>query len=238
MRLNRYLARCGVASRRAADELIRAGRVKLNGQVVRELGVQVIVGVDEVQVDDQPVEPHFQYSYLILNKPSGYLTTLRDPFKRKTVMQLVPDIPGLVPVGRLDKDTEGILLLTSDGELAHRLAHPRYAVPKTYRVKVNRPLRPHVLSRLREGVDIGEKQPAKADAVQVVHNQEVLVTLHSGRKREVRRMFEALGYRVVHLRRERFAFLELGDLEPGKWRELKPEQVNELKKLVGIDHGD
>ncbi len=238
MRLNRYLARCGVASRRAADELIRAGRVKLSGQTVTELGTQVIVGVDEVQVDGQPVDPNFQPSYILLNKPSGCLTTLRDPFQRKTVMDLVPAIPGLVPVGRLDKDTEGVLLLTNDGELAHRLAHPRYRISKTYRVAVNRPLEPPALHMLRRGVDIGEKRPAAADGLQVVHNQEVLLTLHSGRKREVKRMFEALGYRVTRLRREKFAFLELGALEPGQWRELTQEEVNELKKLVGISHGD
>jgi 23S rRNA pseudouridine2605 synthase len=218
--------------------LIQAGRVKINGQVVRELGVQVEVGKDQVMVDDQPVEPFFRFTYILLNKPSGYLSTVKDPFGRKTVMELVPSVPGLVPVGRLDKDTEGLLLLTNDGELTHRLTHPRYEIPKTYRVRLDRSLTPEALSRLREGIDIGEKRPATVDSFEVIHNQEIRVTLHEGRKREVKRIFSELGYRVVYLLRERYAFLDLEGLGTGEWRYLSDVEVEKLKQLVRLSHGN
>jgi len=225
MRLNAYLARAGVASRRKADELIKAGRVWVNGRP-GELNT-FVQARDRVEVDGRPVEKQ-RLAYLLLHKPAGVVTTARDPRGRPTVVQLVPREPRVVPVGRLDADTTGALLLTNDGELAHRLAHPRYEVAKAYVADVDGEPSDDVLRRLREGVDLddGRTVPAK---VRRLGPSRLELTLHEGRKHQVKRMCEAVGHPVRRLHRRAYAGLTLGGLEPGRWRELTPEEVERLR---------
>ena len=229
MRLNAFLARAGVASRRQADELIRAGRVRVNGEV-GELGTTVgsrdVVEVDGRRVERQPL------AYVLLNKPSGVVTTVRDPQGRATVVGLVRHDARVVPVGRLDADTTGALLLTNDGQLAHRLAHPRYGVPKVYETVVEGVPGPDALAMLRGGVDLEDGRTAPA-AVRVLRtgpgSATIELTLHEGRKRQVKRMCAAVGHPVLRLHRSRYAGLGLEGLRPGEWRELAPEEVSALR---------
>src|SRR6266536_2997885 len=201
MRLNAYLARAGIASRRGADDLIKAGRVRVN-DAPGELNTYVHPG-DRVEVDGEQVSPQ-SLKYVLLDKPAGTVTTARDPQGRPTVVELVEEIPErVVPVGRLDADTTGALLLTNDGPLAHRLAHPRYGVEKVYEVDV----------------DDGRTAPAK---VRRFGPAKFELTLHEGRKHQVKRMCEAVGHPVVRLHRSRYAGLTVEGLEPGAWRELEP----------------
>jgi 23S rRNA pseudouridine2605 synthase len=228
MRLNAYLARAGVASRRAADELIKAGRVRVNG----ELGQlnTFVAAADRVEVDDRRVSLQ-RLAYLLLHKPAGVVTTARDPQRRPTVVQLVPAEPRVVPVGRLDADTTGALLLTNDGELAHRLAHPRYGVEKVYEAEVEGEPSDEALRRLREGVDLDDGRTAPA-RIRRRGRGRVELVLHEGRKHQVKRMLEAVGHPVLRLHRSRYAGLTLEGLEPGAWRELEPDEVERLRALV------
>jgi 23S rRNA pseudouridine2605 synthase len=225
VRLNAYLARAGVASRRGADELIKAGRVSVNG-APGQLNT-FVESRDRVEVDGKPVSKQ-QLAYVLLHKPAGVVTTARDPQRRPTVVQLVPPEPRVVPVGRLDVDTTGALLLTNDGPLAHRLAHPRYGVEKTYVADVEGDLIESELQRLRDGVllDDGRTAPAR---VRRLSRGRVELVLHEGRNRQVRRMFEAIGHPVRHLHRSGYAGLTLAGLEPGTWRELEPHEVERLR---------
>jgi 23S rRNA pseudouridine2605 synthase len=229
MRLNAYLARAGVASRRAADELIKAGRVSVNGER-GELNTFVGAG-DTVAVDGRPVGKQ-RLAYLLLHKPAGVVTTARDPQGRPTVVGLVPPEPRVVPVGRLDADTTGALLLTNDGQLAHRLAHPRYEVDKVYEVEVEGDLSPAALRQLRAGVELDDGRTAPADARRLGRGR-IELTLHEGRKHQVKRMCEAVGHPVQRLHRSRYAGLEVRGLAPGGWRELTTDEVAALKALVG-----
>ncbi len=230
-RLQKYLARAGVASRRKAEALIRAGRVRVNGRVAR-LGERVPEGA-EVTLDGRPVPPPAAPVVLALHKPPGYTTTRFDPHATRTVYQLLPELPGLVPVGRLDRDSEGLLLFTNWGELAHRLAHPRYRVAKVYRVYSRRGTPPAAaLRRLERGLeDQGERlfakkaRPAPGGAV---------LTLTEGKKREVRRMMRAIGHPVRRLVRVRFGPVRLAGLAPGRWRRLSEEEVAALARAVGL----
>ncbi|HJR94785.1 MAG TPA: pseudouridine synthase [Gaiellaceae bacterium] len=234
MRLNAYLARAGVASRRRADDLIRAGRVRINGEVGQlntVVGRHDVVEVDGERIQRQPL------SYVLLHKPGGVVTTASDPQRRPTVVELVPPEPRVVPVGRLDVDTTGALLLTNDGDLAHRLAHPRYGVPKVYEAHVVGSPSPETLARLRDGVELedGRTAPALVRALdQGDRSSRLELTLHEGRKRQVRRMCEAVGHPVRGLRRVRYAGLGLEGLEPGEWRELTSSEVAALKAAVGL----
>jgi 23S rRNA pseudouridine2605 synthase len=230
MRLNAYLARAGVASRRAADELIKAGRVRVNGEQ-GELNTFVAAG-DVVEVDGRPVGKQ-RLAHLLLNKPAGVVTTAHDPQGRPTVVALVPPEPRVVPVGRLDADTTGALLLTNDGQLAHRLAHPRYRVDKVYEVDVEGDPSPDTLLRLEQGIDLDDGQTAPARARRLGRGR-VELTIHEGRKHQVKRMHEAVGYPVTHLHRSRYAGLDLRGLAPGEWRELTREEVAALRRLVGL----
>ena len=225
MRLNAYLARAGVASRRAADELIKAGRVRVNGQGGK-LNTFVASG-DRVEVDGEPVAPQ-RLAYVLLHKPAGTVTTARDPQGRRTVIELVALPERVVPVGRLDADTTGALLLTNDGPLAHRLAHPRYGVEKVYEVDVEGEPDGEVLRRLREGVvlDDGLTAPAR---VRRLARSKIELTLHEGRKHQVKRMCETVGHPVRRLHRSRYAGLTLEGLEPAEWRELEPSEVELLR---------
>jgi 23S rRNA pseudouridine2605 synthase len=227
MRLNAYLARAGVASRRRADELIKAGRVRVNGEPGR-LNTFVETG-DRVEVDGEPVAAQ-RSAYVLLHKPSGTVTTARDPQRRPTVVELV-DLPErVVPVGRLDADTTGALLLTNDGPLAHRLAHPRYGVDKTYEVEVEGPLDDAALRALAEGVELEDGRTAPA-RVRRLGLRTVELTIHEGRNRQVKRMLDAVGHPVRRLHRSAYADLTLEGLEPGRWRELEPSEVKRLRNL-------
>ena len=228
MRLNAYLARAGVASRRGADELIKAGRVRVNGRP-GELNTFVERG-DRVEVDGRPVSEQ-PLAYVLLHKPAGVVTTARDPQGRPTVVDLVRLEARVVPVGRLDADTTGALLLTNDGPLAHRLAHPRYGVEKVYRVDVEGEPSDEALRRLAEGVDLEDGRTAPARARRLAPAR-LELTLHEGRKHQVKRMCEAVGHPVRRLHRTRYAGLSADDLPPGAFRELTDREVAGLRASV------
>ena len=225
MRLNAYLARAGVASRRRADDLIKAGRVTVNGEPGQ---LNTFVGSrDRVELDGRPLERQ-PLAYVLLHKPAATVTTARDPQGRATVVQLVDHPARVVPVGRLDADTTGALLLTNDGELAHRLAHPRYGVEKVYEAGVEGRPSDEALERLREGIDLEEGRTAPA-AARLLGPSTVELTLHEGRKHQVKRMLAAVGHPVTRLHRSRYAGLTLEGLEPGVWRELEPGELARLQ---------
>jgi 23S rRNA pseudouridine2605 synthase len=226
VRLNAYLARAGVASRRRADELIKAGRVTVNGEP-GQLNT-FVSGGDTVAVDGEPVTAQ-RLAYVLLHKPAGTVTTARDPQGRPTVVDLVDRPERVVPVGRLDADTTGALLLTNDGPLAHRLAHPRYTVEKVYEVDVEGEPGPDALHRLAEGVELDDRPTAPARA-RLLGPSRVELTLHEGRKHQVKRMCAAIGHPVRRLHRSRYAGLTIEGLEPGRWRELEPFEVERLRK--------
>lgn len=233
-RLNKYLAQAGVASRRRADELIAQGKVRINGRVTRELGTMVHAG-DRVDVSGTPVNPVEELVYLVLHKPAGVVTTMRDPQGRRTIADLLPKGPRIVPVGRLDYDTSGILLLTNDGDLANRLLHPKFGVEKVYRATIAGRLDETDVRRLREGVLLEDGQRAAGVPVRVVavrrDHSIVDVTLHEGRNRQVRRMFEALEHGVLALVRLRFGPIALGDLPAGRVRELHDKERAALRRI-------
>jgi 23S rRNA pseudouridine2605 synthase len=225
VRLNAFLARAGVASRRRADELIKAGRVTVNGEQ-GQLNTFVSAG-DRVAVDGQEVAAQ-RLAYVLLHKPPGTVTTASDPHGRPTVVELIDLTERIVPVGRLDADTTGALLLTNDGPLAHRLAHPRYGVEKVYEAEVEGEPDPAALARLEEGVELDDGRTAPAKARLLGANR-IELTLHEGRKHQVKRMCEAVGHPVRRLHRSRYAGLTLEGLEPGRWRELEPSEVQRLR---------
>jgi 23S rRNA pseudouridine2605 synthase len=225
VRLNAYLARAGVASRRRADELIKTGRVHVNGEP-GQLNTYVDSN-DRVEVDGRPVAPQ-KLAYVVLHKPAGVVTTVSDPQGRPTVVDLVRHEARVVPVGRLDADTTGVLLLTNDGPLAHRLAHPRYGVEKVYEVEVDADVTEEALRRLRDGVELHDGPTAPAEARQVARRI-LELTLHEGRKHQVKRMCEAVGLPVVTLHRSRYAGLSADELRPGGWRELNADEIAELR---------
>jgi 23S rRNA pseudouridine2605 synthase len=230
MRLAKFLAHAGVASRRAAEELVRAGRVTVGGAVVTDPARDVDAS-SGVAVDGRRLKGAEARVVLALHKPTGVVSTAKDPQGRRTVLDLAPGVRGrLYPVGRLDADTTGLILLTNDGELANRLTHPSFQVPKTYRAKVgNPPVREQELRALREGVELedGRTAPAK---VRRIGPDRLDLTIHEGRKRQVRRMCEAVGHPVRELQRTAFGPLRLGDLEPGQVRRLTPAEVERLRK--------
>ena len=233
MRLNAYLARAGIASRRGADELIKAGRVTVNG-VRGELNT-FVQATDAVLVDGREVGRQ-ALRHVLLNKPRGTITTARDPEGRPTVVDLVKGDVRVVPVGRLDRDTTGVLLLTNDGPLAHRLAHPRYGIEKTYVAEVRGEPSDETLARLAAGVEL-EDGPTAPARVRRLGPSRVELVLHEGRNRQVRRMLEAVGHPVERLRRSRYAGLGPGRLKPGDWRELTRDEVRRLRRSVGLDAG-
>jgi len=226
VRLNAYLARTGVASRRKADELIKAGRVTVNGEPGR-LNT-FVESRDVVAVDGRRVEKQ-RTAYRLLHKPNGTVTTASDPQGRPTVVELVPSEPRVVPVGRLDADTTGVLLLTNDGDLAHRLAHPRYGVEKTYVVDVEGEPDDGALRGLETGVELDDGLTAPA-RVRRLGESRLELTIHEGRNRQVRRMLEAVGHPVRRLHRSEYAGLTVEGLEPGAWRELEPSEVERLRR--------
>jgi pseudouridine synthase len=234
MRLNAFLARAGIASRRRADVLIREGRVRVNGEpgeLNTVVGKRDLVEVDGVRVERQPL------SYVLLHKPPGVVTTASDPHRRRTVVDLVPSEPRVVPVGRLDVDTTGALVLTNDGDLAHRLAHPRYGVPKVYEAEVEGAPTPEELEHLRRGIELEDGVTAPAEVTLVARSRRASrleLILHEGRKHQVKRMCEAVGHPVRRLHRVRYAGLDLAGLEPGQWRELTTDEVAGLRERAGL----
>lgn len=238
IRLNKFLSQSGVASRREADRMIAEGRIIVNGQVVQVFGLTIDDEKDEVKVDGRRVKKDEQMVYLILNKPAGYLVSLKDPFGRPTIKDLLPSFKNRIfPVGRLDYESQGLLILTNDGDLAHRLTHPRFEVKKIYLVKVKDQPDSLKLAKLEKGIFLDGKKtaPAKIVPLRVSSRQTLLrVEIYEGRKREIKRMLEAIGHRVLELRRIKLDGLSLGKLKKGQWRYLSPKEVGSLKKKVGL----
>jgi pseudouridine synthase len=229
-RLQKILSRAGFASRRGAEKVMAEGRLTVNGRVVTELGTKADAERDDVRVDGVRVRPVGAPVYLVLYKPKGVVTTRHDPQGRPTVMDLVPRVAGLFPVGRLDVATEGLLLLTNDGAFAERVAHPRYEVPRVYHAKVHRVPDADTLARLRRGVRVAGERMA-VDRVRVLEEDQnawVEVTLHEGKHHEVKRLFEAVGHPVSKLKRVAVGGLTLRGLKPGQFRALTPNEVRSL----------
>jgi 23S rRNA pseudouridine2605 synthase len=238
-RINRILSSAGLTSRRKADEWIRLGRVRVNGVTVLEPGTQAVWGKDRIEVDGQAVHPPAEGLYIILNKPFGYVSTLKDPEGRPVVTDLLKEVGQRVfPVGRLDFDTMGLLLFTNDGDLTYRLTHPRYGVPRTYKVTVEGAVTEQTLSQLKTGIvlDDGARVKAKVDVIGSPRGRSLLrMTIRQGKSRQIRRMLEIVGHPVVHLVRIGFGVLQLGDLKVGRHRTLTPEELQELKESVRLN---
>lgn len=234
MRLQKYLASCGVASRRAAEKLIAEGHVTVGGQKITEMGVQVEDG-QVICVDGKRVRPEVEKHYIIYHKPAGEVTTVSDPEGRATVLDRFRDYPvRLYPVGRLDYDSEGLLLLTNDGDLTERMLHPSMEVDKTYLARVSNQVTPEEARQLERGVMVDGRKTARAKVhILSVQNlfTDMIITIHEGRNRQVRKMVEQIGHQVVMLRRIRFGPLKLGELPRGMWRPLTQEELDALKKL-------
>jgi pseudouridine synthase len=237
-RINRILSLAGLASRRKADELIKAGRLRINGLVIREPGTRALWGIDSIKLDGKEIRKPFERLYIMLNKPFGYICALSDPAQRPIVSDLLKDIRERVyPVGRLDFDTLGLLLLTNDGEWAHRLTHPRYHVPRTYKITLEGKITDVTLNRLRRGIRLedGPTGPCKVTPIWQDEQKSIIrMTVAMGRSRMIRRMLDAVGYRVIHLIRTGFGSLELGELKIGNYRHLETHEIQAMKKMVGM----
>jgi pseudouridine synthase len=239
-RLQKILSRAGVASRRAAEELIAQGRVSVNGETVQELGTKADASKDAIRVDDRRIKPTVESVYLLLNKPKGVVSTRSDPEGRTTVMDLVPRVPGLYPVGRLDYATEGLILLTNDGAFAERVAHPRYEVERRYHAKVKGTPSPETLLRARRGLVIeGERLAVDgARVIEPAENSWVEVRLHEGKHHEVRRLLQALGHPVEKLKRVGLGMLTATNLNVGEFRSLTPREVTSFLRGRGNTRSD
>jgi 23S rRNA pseudouridine2605 synthase len=241
-RLQKILSAAGIASRRLAEELIQQGRVSLNGKTVTELGTKADPERDEIKVDGRRIRTRQPQRYILLNKPRGYITSRSDPEGRPTVMDLLRAVKEYIyPVGRLDYDSEGLLLLTNDGELAARLTHPRHEVEKVYEARVRGVPDERTLERLERGVTIDGRRtaPAKVRVSDPIHKASgeqtlIEISIHEGRQRQVRKMFETIGHPVVRLRRVRIGPIEDPDIPIGHWRELTPQEVAKLRRTAGM----
>ncbi|CEH29942.1 pseudouridine synthase [Aneurinibacillus migulanus] len=235
-RLQKIMAQAGVASRRKCEELIVSGRVKVNGVIIQELGYKADAARDEIEVDGKKIARE-NHVYFLLNKPTGYITSVTDPQGRKTVLDLMEGIEERIyPVGRLDYDTSGLLLLTNDGEFANRITHPRHELDKVYEAIVKGRMEEEALIRLRQGIELEDGMTAPADAVRLRFNEKskttlIQLTIHEGRNRQVRRMCEAVGHPVRRLKRVRLAFLTLEGVPEGGYRPLTAEEVTRLYAL-------
>jgi len=236
VRLQKFLALCGIASRRRSELLIVSGKVSVNGIIVNQPYIMVDPLRDEVKVNGKTISQTCEKIYILLNKPRGVLTTSDDPFGRKTVLSLIDRDLRVYPVGRLDFDTEGLLLLTNDGEMTFKLTHPGKGVEKEYHAQILGRLDPIDLNQLRTGVDIGGYVTAPAVIEEKEKNGQLTVykiIIKEGKKRQIRKMFEIVGHRVLYLRRERIGNLSLGDLKPGQWRYLSDPELDSLKNSIG-----
>ena len=232
IRLQKYLAQCGIASRRKAEELIRQGKIQVDGITITDMGVSVIPNKNMISFEDKPVVPQNHTVTVLLNKPKGYVTTMADPQGRPIVTTLIKEFPErLFPVGRLDIDTEGALILTNDGDLAQRIQHPSHETTKTYEALVAGHPKLPLLTKLEEGILIEEKITAPAKIKICKKNQHstlVEIIIHEGRKRQVRKMFEAIGHPVIHLKRIAYGKLFLLKLPTGKYRSLSPRDIEKI----------
>ena len=237
-RVNRILSLAGITSRRKADELIRSGKVKVNDRLVTESGVKAIWGLDRISVNNKEIPRPSRRTYLMLNKPFGYICSFNDPEGRPLVFNLLKDLPERVySVGRLDFDSIGLLLFTNDGEWSYRLTHPKYQVPRTYKVTVAGRISDDAIGRLRSGIRLEDGFSGKARAVLVARDNNrsiVRITITRGKPRQVRRMLDLVGYKVLHLARTGFGNLMLGDLKVGEYRLLEQEEVVSMKRMVGL----
>lgn len=233
-RLQKFIASCGVTSRRKAEELIINGLVEVNGVVVKELGTKVNK-CDVIKVEGKVINSNNEYIYIKLNKPKGYVTTLKDEFDRKTVIDLVKIPQRIYPIGRLDYNTTGLLLLTNDGELSNKLMHPKYNVYKTYEVVVGGHIKDEKLQNLRDGVIIDNDFKTSKSIVELIkrtnERSKLLISIHEGKNRQVRKMLESQGHDVINLKRISMGDIELGNLSEGNWEYLKQEEIKYLKKL-------
>jgi len=231
-RLQKIIAKAGIASRRQAENLIRDGMVRVNGIVVTELGSKADSAEDSIEVNGKPITNLEPKVYIVLNKPKGYVTTLKDPQKRPIVTDLLKDIKSRVfPVGRLDYNTEGLLLFTNDGDVTQRLIHPRNKVLKTYLVEMHGMLTSGEINKLESGIELydGFTAPAKLKFIKKIKDKSWWeISIHEGKKRQIKRMFEDIGHSIYQLRRIRFGPLELGELTPGKYRFLTDQEIREL----------
>ena len=226
-RLQKIIARAGICSRREAEKLILAGKVSVDGKIIRELGAKAELN-QKIRVDGKLLTLDAEKIYIMLNKPRGYVSTAKDERGRKTILELINISERIYPIGRLDLNSEGLILLTNDGELTNALIHPRFEVKKTYRAKISGVLTEEKLDLLRAGIELDDGLTAPAE-IYMLDKDLVEITIHEGRNRQVRRMFSAIGCDVKRLRRIKFANLTLDGLKVGKWRELTAEEVAELK---------
>ena len=231
VRLQKYIAMSGEASRRAAEKLISEGRVSVNGSIVSEQGVKVEIGCDTVTLDGKPVEIKNKKYYIMLNKPVGYVSTAKDQFDRPTVVDLVKKDIGtrIFPVGRLDYDTEGLILMTNDGDFTYRITHPKYHVEKTYIAVIKGGMKISDINKLRRGIKVEDytTSPAQVEIMDAVEGYTyVKITIHEGKNRQVRKMFDTLGYTVTALQRISIGQVELGNLPLGRWRHLTAHEIN------------
>ena len=237
VRLQKYMAMCGAASRRGAEEIIENGRVTVNGKKIVEQGVKVEIGADIVKLDGKVIKPSGKMYYIMLNKPTGYVSTVKDQFERATVLDLISTEINerIFPVGRLDYDTEGLLLLTNDGDFTYKVTHPKHNIDKTYIAVLKGGITIKGLQQLRRGVRLDDgfvTSPAVVEMLDAENGHTtVKITIHEGKNRQVRRMFEAVGTKVVELQRLSIGKVELGNLPLGRWRHLTSHEINYLKNL-------
>lgn len=234
VRLQKYIAMCGAASRRAAEKLISDGKVRVNGKTIRELGTKVEIGADNVDLNGEPLKVSGKMYYIMLNKPAGYVSSAKDQFDRPTVIDIIKeDLNARVfPVGRLDYETEGMLLLTNDGDFTYRVTHPKFHMEKTYIAVLKGGITIRALSALRRGVDIGSfvTSPAKVEILDAEAGKTMIeIVIHEGKNRQVRRMLEAVGCKLEYLQRTKIGRVELGNLPLGRWRYLTSHEINYLK---------
>ena len=233
IRLQKYLAEAGIASRRKSEELILQGKVEVNGQIVTELGTKINPEKDEVRYNDKIVKKEERKIYVLLNKPIGYVTTVKDQFDRDSVLDLVKIKERLVPVGRLDMYTSGALILTNDGDFVYKVTHPKHEIDKTYTVTLRGIVDKEKIEKLRQGVDIGGyiTKPAKVKILKIDEEKQITrleIIIHEGKNRQVRKMCEAIGYKVIALHRSAVAGITVKDIELGKWRYLSKEEVRKI----------
>ena len=233
MRLQKFIAECGIASRRSAEKMIESGRVYVNGELIDYMGCVIDPDRDVVEVDGRVIQPENKKYYIMLNKPKNYVTTVSDDLGRPTVMQLVSDINARIyPVGRLDFDTTGLLIMTNDGEFANVLTHPKHVVNKAYIARIDKPLDENQLERLRNGIELDGVMTSPARAENIKRPQkgfEVKIVIHEGKNRQVRRMLDAVGANVMSLKRISVGSVTLGNLPEGKWRKLSEAEINKLR---------
>lgn len=232
IRLQKYLAGCGIASRRKAEEIIKQGRVRVDGIVVTTMGIQIDPAKQIISLDGKRVQPENEYVYILLNKPKGYVTTLSDPQGRPIVTSLIKDIPvRIFPVGRLDLDTEGALLLTNDGSLAQKIQHPKFEIHKSYEAKVTGLPNKKKITQLEKGIILEGRKTAPAKIIikkKLKNSSLIRITIHEGRKRQVRKMFQSIGHPVIQLKRISYGQLHLGSLATGQYKKLTTNDINKI----------